>query len=85
VTENYLTGVAQQAGLNINTRKSDRNNPALLGQVQSDGSAGHAAGVQGTPTLMFQGPKGKALPGSAIPSYSDLQQAINQVSSTTRG
>lgn len=80
VNESYLTSLATQAGVNLSTWKSDRNNPALLAQVQSDASAATAAGASGTPTLIFQGPKGKASPSIAVPSYSDLQKAISQVS-----
>jgi protein-disulfide isomerase len=81
VTENYLDGLAQQTpGLNVNAWKSARSDPALLAQVQADGAAGNAAGVQGTPTLLFQGPKGKGSPLSGVPSYGDIQKAIKSVS-----
>lgn len=81
VTESYLDGLARQIpGLNFNTWKTDRSDPSLAGQVQSDGAAGKAAGVSGTPTLIFTGPKGSASPNSGVPSYSDLQNAIKQVS-----
>jgi protein-disulfide isomerase len=81
VTEDYLTGLAQQTpGLNVNAWKSARNDPALLAQVQTDGAAANSAGVQGTPTLFFQGPKGKASPLSGVPSYGDLQKAVQSVS-----
>jgi protein-disulfide isomerase len=80
VTESYLATLAQQAGVNVSAWRTARNDPTLVSQVQADGAAGTAAGVQGTPTLIFQGPKGKASPPSGVPSYSDLQSAINQVS-----
>ncbi len=81
VTENYLDGLAKQVpGLNYTQWHTARNNPALLAQVQADGAAGQAAGVQGTPTLIFQGPKGKASPSSSVPSYSDLENAVHSVS-----
>jgi protein-disulfide isomerase len=80
VNANYLNGLAKQAGLNLSAWQSARNDPALLAQVQADGQAGNAAGVQGTPTLVFRGPKGTNTPSAGVPSYSDLQQAINQVS-----
>lgn len=81
VTESYLDGLARQIpGLNFNTWKTDRSDPSLAAQVQSDGAAGKAAGVSGTPTLIFTGPKGSASPNSGVPSYSDLQNAIKQVS-----
>jgi protein-disulfide isomerase len=81
VTESYLTGLAKQVpGLNVSQWQSARNNSALLAQVQSDMTSGTSAGVQGTPTLIFQGPKGTASPSTGVPSYSDLQQAITKVS-----
>jgi protein-disulfide isomerase len=82
VTESYLGGLARQIpGLNLTTWESDRNNGSLATQVLSDGQAGTTLGVTGTPTLVFTGPTGKSSsPSSTIPSYSDLQQAIKQVS-----
>jgi protein-disulfide isomerase len=81
VTESYLTGLAQQVpGLNVSEWQTARKDPTLAAQVQSDEAAALSAGVRGTPTLVFQGPKGTASPPSGVPSYSDLQQAISQVS-----
>jgi protein-disulfide isomerase len=80
VTEAYLTGLAQQAGVNLTQWQTARKDPTLASQVQSQQAAGTSAGVQGTPTLVFQGPHGTTSPNSGVPSYSDLQQAINQVS-----
>ncbi len=80
VTEGYLNGIANQiAGLNVSQWRSARSDPALVSQVGADQQAGHAAGVQGTPTLIFQGPKGEAAAPSGIPSYSDLQHTIKSV------
>ncbi|MHB8657195.1 MAG: DsbA family protein [Solirubrobacteraceae bacterium] len=81
VTDAYLTGLAQEIpGLNLTRWRTDRSGSSLVSQVQSDGQSGTAAGVQGTPTLIFKGPKGKVSPNSGVPSYGDLQQAIKQVS-----
>ncbi len=80
VTEAYLTSLAQQAGLNLSTWNADRNNPTLLSQVEADGQQGNSIGVQGTPTLVFSGPKGTASPSAGVPSYSDIQSAISKVS-----
>jgi protein-disulfide isomerase len=81
VNENFLNTLASQIpGLNMSAWKSARNDPALVKQVSADAQAGNAAGVQGTPTLIFVGPKGKTQSPSAVPSYSQLQQAIQQVS-----
>jgi protein-disulfide isomerase len=81
VTESYLTSLARQVpGLNLTMWQTERKDASLASQVQSDIKSGLARGVQGTPTLLFQGPKGEASPSAGVPSYSDLQQAIKQVS-----
>jgi protein-disulfide isomerase len=81
VNESYLSGLAKQIpGLNLSAWQSARSDPVLASQVQSDVASGSAAGVQGTPTLVFVGPKGKSSPSSGVPTYSDLQTAINQAS-----
>jgi protein-disulfide isomerase len=80
VTESYLDGLAEQvSGLNLNTWQTDRSNAALANQVAADEQMGSAAGVNGTPTLIFQGPKGKATPSVSVPDYAQLQQTIKQV------
>ncbi len=45
-----------------------------------DVNQGNSIGVTGTPTLVFIGPKGKAAAPESVPSYSQLQQVIKQVS-----
>jgi len=81
VSEKYLQGLAKQIpGLNLTKWQTDRNDPSLSSQVGSDQSTAKAVGVSGTPTLVFKGPKGQAVPNSAVPTYVQLQQAITQVS-----
>ena len=81
VNEAYLTALAQQTtGLNLSTWHSDRNDPTLTSQVNTDQQDARTAGVSGTPTLIFQGPKGQAAPSASVPTYAQLQQAIKQVS-----
>ena len=80
VTDAYLSGLAGQVpGLNMSAWKSARSNSTLAAQVTSDSAAGNAAGISGTPTLIFKGPKGQAQASSSVPSYSDLQSTIKQV------
>jgi protein-disulfide isomerase len=81
VNESYLSGLAKQiSGFNISKWQTDRNNQALGNQVASDEQTGTTAGVNGTPTLVFQGPGGKtAAPSASVPDYSQLQQSIKQV------
>lgn len=80
VTESYLTNLANQAGLNISQWKTDRNDPALASQVNSEQTTAKQIGVSGTPTLVFTGPKGQAVAQQAVPSYSQLEQSVQHVS-----
>ncbi|MGO9882814.1 MAG: DsbA family protein [Solirubrobacteraceae bacterium] len=81
VTESYLDSLAEQTtGLNLVKWESDRNNQSLTTQVIDDVNQGKAIGVTGTPTLVFIGPKGKAASPESVPTYSQLQQVIKQVS-----
>jgi protein-disulfide isomerase len=81
VTPQYLTGLAQQIpGLNITAWENSRSNSTLANEVVSQINSGTAKGVQGTPTLIITGPKGSVQPSDAIPSYSELQQDVKQVS-----
>jgi protein-disulfide isomerase len=81
VTPAYLTSLASQIpGLNLAKWKSDQNDQTLTSQVTSDQATARSVGVQGTPTLIFKGPKGQAAPSSAVPTYAQLQTAIKQVS-----
>jgi protein-disulfide isomerase len=80
VTEGFLQSIAKQVpGLNLDTWEADRNNASLDSQIAADLSAGNKLGVPGTPTLIFNGPKGNAAITSGVPSYSELQQYINKV------
>jgi len=80
VTESYLQGLAKQIpSLNLVKWQADRNDPALINQVQADVQSGTALGVSGTPTLIFKGPKGQATPSEAVPTYAQLQQTIQKV------
>lgn len=80
VNENFLTGLAQQAGVNVNQWKTARNDPSLVSQVNTDISTAQAQRVQATPTLQFKGPKGSLTVPESIPSYQQLQQAYTNVS-----
>ncbi|MDQ6748482.1 MAG: DsbA family protein [Candidatus Dormibacteraeota bacterium] len=79
VNDAYLNGLAQQVtGLNFGKWSTDRGNSAVATQVITDQQAGASAGVNATPTLVFNGPKGSSsLSGSA--AYTDLQAAIKKV------
>jgi protein-disulfide isomerase len=81
VNENYLQGLAKQiSGLNLTQWQTDRNDTSLTTQVNNDQNTARQIGVSGTPTLIFQGPKGQAIPSSGVPTYAQLQAAVRQVS-----
>ncbi len=81
VTESYLDGLAKQVtGLNLSKWQTDRSNSTLSNQVLTDEQTGTTAGVSGTPTLVFKGPKGQVAASSSVPSYAQLEQAVKQVS-----
>lgn len=80
VTESFLTGLARQLpSLNYTSWQSARSDPNLAAQVQSDIKSAQQLGVNGTPTLIFSGPKGQAAATQAVPTYSQLEQVIKQV------
>ncbi len=80
VTEKYLNGLAKEVPpLNLDAWHSARNDSSLIAELQSDRQTATTAGVQGTPTLVFRGPRGKAQTPDAVPSYDQLQQAIKSV------
>jgi protein-disulfide isomerase len=79
-TDSYLTKLAQEVpGLTLQQWQSARSDPSLASQVQADEAAGRAQGVNATPTLFFQGPKGQTAVAGLL-SYSDLQKEISKVS-----
>jgi protein-disulfide isomerase len=81
VTEAYLNGLARQTpGLDLARWQRDRSAPALASQVSADAASADAAGASATPTLLIQGPKGKAQPITGAPPYSQIQRAIDSVS-----
>lgn len=80
VNESFLTGLANQAGVNVNQWKTARNDPSLVSQVNTDITGAQAARVSATPTLQFKGPKGSLTVPESIPSFQNLQQAYSNVS-----
>jgi protein-disulfide isomerase len=80
VNQGYLNTLAEQTpGLNLKKWQSASGASSLVSQVATDENSGTALGVTGTPTLFFKGPKGQ-VSASSVPTYSELQQDIQQVS-----
>lgn len=81
VTNAYLQGLAKQVpGLDLTQWQTDRNDPNLTNDVNTQQNQAKQIGVSGTPTLVFQGPKGQAAAAAAVPTYAQLQQTIAKVS-----
>ncbi len=79
VTAAYLARIAAQIpGLDTSAWVAARRDPALLGQVRSDGAAAARLGIGGTPTLVVTGPRGRRTL-SGVAGYGDIEQAIRQV------
>ena len=80
VTDTYLDGLAKQVPLlNLEAWRTARNDSSLIAELQSDRQTATTAGIQGTPTLIFQGPRGKAQMPETVPSYDQLQHVIKSV------
>ncbi len=68
VTESYLQGLASQVpGLNLAKWTSDRNNPELANEIESDKQAANNAGFTGTPSFLI-GHSGGAMTTLTYPS-----------------
>jgi protein-disulfide isomerase len=81
VNQTFLDGIASQIpGLNVSEWKTDQGDPSYLSQVQADESAAATAGFDATPQLVFKGVKGSLPLTAGVATYSELQQAITQVS-----
>ncbi len=80
VTPSFLDDLAQQVpGLNFGRWIQQRNDPTLPKQLAHDVALGTRVGVVGTPTLIFKGPRGKAQPNDAAPSFNELTRLVKKV------
>jgi protein-disulfide isomerase len=80
VTQSYLQGLAGQIpGLNYAKWLSDSKSPTLVAQVTQDQQLAASQGFNSTPTIVVQGPKGKAQPIVGNTDYGSLQTAIKSV------
>lgn len=84
VTPTFLNDLAAQIpSLNQAKWQTDRKDPSLLAAVQQDGQTASSLNLQGTPTLIFKGPKGEEVApngASGIPDYSSMISAMKAVS-----
>jgi protein-disulfide isomerase len=81
-TNAFFNNIAAQIpALNLTKWLRDRQDPALLAQVQSDQTAAANDGFQATPSLVMSGPKGSLSLGSGLPSsFAVLSNAVKSVS-----
>jgi protein-disulfide isomerase len=78
-TPAFLLALAKQVkGMSISKWQNDRKDPSFVDQINTDDTDATNAKIDGTPTLVMQGPKGE----SQAPTftYSSLVQAIKAVS-----
>ncbi|MET8054343.1 MULTISPECIES: DsbA family protein [unclassified Streptosporangium] len=70
--EAFFTDLAQQVGLDMTAFPSDLTAPATAQRVRKDQDDGTALGVQGTPTIFFNGAQ-----LTEAPSYDNLKAKID--------
>jgi protein-disulfide isomerase len=82
VTDSFLTGLAEAAGVpDIDRWNTDRNDAKWDAVIQQGSSQADSFGFTGTPSIVVEGPNGqKPIGGSTIPTIDDIQAAIEQVS-----
>ncbi len=87
VTTAFLDNIASLVpGLNLTQWQSDRNDPSLLAEVNSDAQNAATLGLNYTPGIYVKGSKGTLMyngqvePSGTVPTLGELQQLIAQVS-----
>jgi protein-disulfide isomerase len=81
VTDTFLTDLAKAAAVpDIGKWNSDRNASKWDAVLRQGTSQAQSFGFTGTPSIVVQGPKGqKPIGGSTIPTFQQIQAAIQQV------
>lgn len=79
VTESYLEAIAREAGIRMGRWQSARADPTLADRVAGDQAAARSAGIDATPTLVLQGPRGRRVL-TGVPAESSLVGAVQAVS-----
>jgi protein-disulfide isomerase len=82
VTDTFLTDLANGAGVpDIEKWNQDRNDSKWDATIQQGSSQADSLGFTGTPSILVEGPGGqKAIGGGTIPTFEEIQAAIQQVS-----
>jgi protein-disulfide isomerase len=77
VTDEFLTGIAEDAGLDVEKWNTDRQNPAFAAQLKQIDAKATALGFTGTPSVTVEGPGGKfPFKGNSVPTAADIEAAI---------
>lgn len=77
VTDDFLTAIAEQAGLDVEAWDDARSDPAYGSELKKNGADAQALGFSGTPSVLVEGPGGSfPLPG--VPGAAQIQTAISQ-------
>ena len=82
VTESYIQGIAQQVpGLDLTQWSSDRSDPALANEVESDKQAANNNGFTGTPSFLIgkTGESAKKLEYSSLTEPASFDEAIEEL------
>jgi protein-disulfide isomerase len=79
-TPTYFTGLARQIPrLNYQQWRADGGSAALRAQVATEGRAAASHSFNQTPTIVVQGPGGRAQPIVGAPDFSTLEAALKSV------
>lgn len=80
VTDSFLNTIASEIpGLNLDTWKRMRRDPALAAQVRADEQLASRRGIMATPTLVFSGQRGTNQLRDASPTSRQMARAIRSV------
>jgi protein-disulfide isomerase len=81
VTDSFLTDLAKAAAVpDLPAWNADRSSSKWDAVIQRGSNQAESFGFTGTPSIVVQGPKGqKPIGGSTIPSFQQVQAAIQQV------
>lgn len=75
VTDDFLRGIAEEAGLDVARWERDRQNPAFAEELKRVDAEASEAGFDGTPSIQVSGPGG-VIPLPGVPTSADIEQAI---------
>lgn len=79
VTDEFLTSIATDAGLDVEQWNTDRQKPAYAAQLKQIDAKAAALGFTGTPSVTVEGPGGSfPFKGNSVPTAADIEAAITK-------